>query len=324
MGEHMSLSQLLMNRRDFAVAGAALMGLAGVGTRAFAEDHPMRLLFAGSSSTYFNDLPGEVAKVVSGQVSGHPGAPVSAEIVGRSGSDIRVYQDPGFRDYQYGVKPGQTFLNKVHDERFDYVVLQVVCRFIMGDDDPKGSGKSHAEAVTHYCAEARAAGSEPVFYEMGWGSGDRENEGRRRILELAVKNQVRVFAPCSTAWARVRASRPGLDLQEPRDRSHPGHVGHFLNLACFYAAFTREDPTGRLPRTYHVWPHESREEKEARKAERDAAYARFRPDTYQERLPGWMRRNAGAGVTHTLPDGLARELEGHAWAAWNDVARQLS
>jgi len=60
------------------------------------EPNSVRLLFAGSSSTYWNDMPREVAKAVDRQFSRHPGTAVLPEIVGRSGSDIRVYLEPGF------------------------------------------------------------------------------------------------------------------------------------------------------------------------------------------------------------------------------------
>lgn len=65
-----------------------------------ADEKPLTLLFAGSSSTYWNDFPREVAKVVDGKMSGHIGATVVPEIVGRSGSDIRVYLEPGFNRYE--------------------------------------------------------------------------------------------------------------------------------------------------------------------------------------------------------------------------------
>jgi hypothetical protein len=182
---------------------------------ACAEEEKITLLFAGSSSMYWNDLPREVAKVIDGKVAGHLGAKVRPEAVGRSGSDIRVYLEPGFNRYEYGVKPGQTFLQKLAEEKPAFVALMVVCRFIMGDEDP--SGAAHADAVTTYCEAIRAAGGEPVFYEMGWGKSEREAEGRKRIFDLAVKNKVRFFAPCSSAWARVYAERPMLALQHPKD-----------------------------------------------------------------------------------------------------------
>ena len=101
----------------------------------------LRILFAGSSSTYWNDMPNEIAKVISQQGGLIGQRPVVADLVGRSGSDIRVYLDPKC-NYQYGVKPGQSFLDKARDEEFDYVVLMCVCRFIMGDGEGNADGRA--------------------------------------------------------------------------------------------------------------------------------------------------------------------------------------
>lgn len=283
---------------------------------------PVRLLFAGSSSTYWNDLPGEVAKLVSGKVTGHDRRPVTAQIVGRSGSDIRAYLDPDC-NYQYGVKPGQSFLEKVRDEKFDYVCLMVVCRFITGDGEGNLDGAAHRAAVTKYCQAIRDAGGEPIFYEMGWGKVEREAEGRRRIMELATQNKIKLFAPCSSAWARVYEERPDLALQHPQDSSHPGDLGHFLNLACFYAALTETSPEGKLPREFHVWPHLNKEQKEKMQDKLDAAYAKFEPDDYQSRLPEWMRRNAGAGIVGKVSEEDGRYLERVAWEVWQVKHKEL-
>ena len=286
---------------------------------------PVTLLFAGSSSAYWNDLPREVARAVDSRVATHPGASIVPAIVGRSGSDIRVYLEPGFNRYEYGVKPGQSFLQKIADERPALVALMTVARFIMGDDDPTKTGEAHAEAVTTYCAAIRAAGGEPVFYEMGWGKSDREAEGRRRIFDLAVKNRIRLFAPCSSAWARVYRERPDLALQHPKDNSHPGDAGHFLNVAVFHAALTRESPVGRLPRTFPVWPHAlPKAETDEQKAAEAARIAAFKPDAYQATLAKWMYRNASMNLTANLDDATARYLETVAWETWQDVDRRLS
>jgi hypothetical protein len=286
---------------------------------------PVNLLFAGSSSAYWNDLPREVARAVDRQLTLRPGAPVIPAIVGRSGSDIRVYLEPGFNRYEYGVKPGQTFLQKIAEERPDLVVLMTVARFIMGDDDPTKTGKAHADAVTRYCEAIRAAGGEPVFYEMGWGKSDREAEGRQRIFDLAVQNRIRLFAPCSSAWARVYRERPDLALQHPQDNSHPGDAGHFLNVACFYAALTRRSPVGVLPRTYPVWPHAlPKAETEAQKSAEAARIAAFKPDAYQATLAKWMFRNASMNLTATLDEPTAAYLERVAWETWQELDRRLS
>ncbi|MCB1211744.1 MAG: hypothetical protein KDK97_20655 [Verrucomicrobiales bacterium] len=277
---------------------------------------PLKLLFAGSSSMYWNDLPREVATVVDGKIVGGLGRKVVPEAIGRSGSDIRVYLDPGFNRYEYGVKPGQSFLDKIGEEKPDIVAMMVVCRFIMGDDDPAGGGKAHADAVTRYCEAIRAAGGEPMFYEMGWGKVEREAEGRRRIFDLAVKNKIRLYAPCSSAWARVYAEKPDLALQDPKDSSHPGDAGHFLNLACFYAALTGESPVSKLPRTFHVWPHG--------KYEADAAkLAALQPDAYQARMARWMFKHMAMNQTGTLDEETATYLETVAWETWLDISRRL-
>lgn len=304
------------------VIAALLLSALLTGTLSADEPRPVRLLFAGSSSTYWNDLPSEVARIVDRQMAGHQGEPITAEIVGRSGSDVRVYLDPDC-NYQYGVKPGQSFLDKVRDEKFDYVSLMVVCRFITGDGEGNEDGQAHREAITKYCEAIRTAGGEPIFYEMGWGKGDREAEGRQRIMALARQNKITLFAPCSSAWARVYEERPELALQHPQDSSHPGDLGHFLNLACYYAALTRTSPEGKLPREFHVWPHLNKEQKEARKQELDASYAKFQPNDYQARLPEWMRRNAGAGFVGRIDEEDARYLERSAWEVWQEKQQEL-
>jgi hypothetical protein len=274
------------------------------------------LLFAGSSSMYWNDLPREVAKLVDGKLATHPGAKVIPEAVGRSGSDIRVYLEPGFNRYEYGVKPGQTFLQKIAEEKPGIVAMMVVCRFILGDDAPKEGQPDHATAVTTYCEAIRAAGGEPMFYEMGWGKDDKHAEGRKRILDLARKNRITLFAPCSTAWARVYAERPDLALQHPQDNAHPGDAGHFLNLACFYAALTRESPVRKLPRTFSVWPHGKYEADEAK-------LAAFQPDAYQATMAKWMFKHMSMKATATLDEETATYLETVAWETWQQTQSRL-
>jgi len=281
---------------------------------------PLRLLFAGSSSTYWNDMPREVAKLVSGKLAGRPGVAVEPETVGRSGSDIRVYSEPGFNRYEYGVKPGQSFLEKIREERPHYVVLQTVCSFITDETN----GAAHAEAVTRYCEAIRGAGGEPVFYEMGWGKSDREAEGRKRIRDLARRNRIRFYAPCSMAWARIYTERPDLALQHPQDSAHPGDLGHFLNLACFYAALTGDHPAGKLPRQYAVWPHAlPKPQTDAEKAAEAARLAKFKPDTYQSKMAKWMYRNMAASSLYTIDETTAKYLETIAWEEAENIRRQL-
>lgn len=192
----------------------------------------------------------------------------------------------------------------------------VACKFITGEGDPEGGGSAHAGAVTRYCEAIRAAGGEPVFYEQGWSKGEIAGDGQRRILELAVKNGIRFFAPCSSAWARVYRERPDLDLQHKDDHVHPGDKGHFLNLACFYAALTGESPVGKLPRTYHVWPHGQYDADETK-------LASFQPDAYQAGMARWMHKHMSMNATATLDEETAQYLETVAWKTWQSVDAKL-
>lgn len=293
--------------------------LAAVGLLPAAE--PVRLLFAGSSSMYWNDLPRAVAGLVDGRISGLDGRPVEPEAVGRSGSDIKVYREEGFDRYEYGVRKGQTFLQKIAEERPRLVVLMAVCGFIMAESPPD---RGHADALTAYVAAIRAAGGEPVIYEMGWGRGDTEDEGRTRIRTLAKRLAITRYAPCSSAWAKVYKERPDLALQHPKDKAHPGDLGHFLNLACFYAALTRSDPRGALPRTYAVWPHDNpAPTDEAGRAAEAARLAAFTPDAYQARMARWMFRHMSLRLTATVDDETARYLETVAWETWTAADAEL-
>lgn len=282
----------------------------------------VRMLFVGSSSMYWNDLPDAVAHAIDQRIVGREDSHVTAELVGRSGDDIRVYLNPEFNNYQYGVKSGQTFLDKVRDEKFDIVPMMVFTRFITEEGD-SAVDSPHAVAVAKYCKAIRVAGGEPMFYESGWGQSEREQLGRERILQLAIANQIKFYAPCATAWVRVRQERPDLKLQHPQDSVHPGDIGHFLNVACFYAALTHRSPVGQLPRTYPVWHHMSEEERKEQRKALDSAYAVFEPNEYQNRLPKWMRDYAAAGLSHTLTDEDAKYLESAAWETWERVQDKL-
>jgi hypothetical protein len=281
-------------------------------------EKPVRLLFVGSSSVYFNDMPDAIAQAVQGAIHERENRPVEAFLVGRSGSDIRVYLEPGFQDYQYGVKPGQTFLEKVRDEPFDFVILQGVSRFIIGEH-----GEAHAEAISVYCDAIREAGAEPVLYEMGWGKDMQTEAGIARLRTLALQKQIRHYIPCASAWQRVYRERPTLLLQHPKDPVHPGDLGHFLNVACFYCALTHTTPLGVLPRTFPVWTHWDKQEKEAWHEAIAQKLSQFHPTVYQNQLPEWMWEAPAFGLTCTLDTETATYLETVAWETWCNTYREI-
>ncbi len=279
---------------------------------AHAEDAvvPSRILFAGSSSTYFNDMPLQVAELL----SAHAGMPAKAILAGRSGSGIHVYLRDGYDDYEYGVPRGSTFLDVVRDGDFDYVVLMAVAQFITGEE-----GEEHAAALDTYCRAARDAGSEPVIYEMGWRRNDREELGRKKILETAVRNGVEVYVPCSTAWARVYRERPDLRLQDLPDTAHPGALGCYLNLCCFVRAMSGESAVG-LPATVRDWAPMDDAAKQRVGEERK----RNPPtDPYVNALPGWMQTRSMGCESVAIDPEIAAYLQKVADQACDDAEAAL-
>lgn len=262
-------------------------------------DAPTRILFAGSSSTYFNDMPRQLAELLTREAN----MPTKAILAGRSGSGIHVYLQPGFDRYEYGVPKGKTFLDVVEEGKFDFVVLMAVARFITGEE-----GEEHSRALDTYIEKARQAGSEPVIYEMGWGRAEQEQRGRELILEAAVRNGVEFYVPCSTAWARVYEERPDIELQDPPDTAHPGGLGCYLNLCCFYRVLSGKSPTG-LPATVLDWEPMTDAEKE-----QVATQRRNHPptDPYVLALPGWMQTRSLGAVTRQIDPELAAYLQGVA------------
>jgi hypothetical protein len=185
-----------------------------VGTSSFGDDaeRPARILWAGSSSIYYHDQP----KVCAEWLSQFCSMPAISELAGRSGTGIHVYLRPDFKP-EYGLKPGQTMLQKIAAERYDYVVLQVPAEFINGAE-----GEEHDRSLDVYCKAIREADGVPVIYEMGWGRDHEAVEGRRKIFAAAVRNRVTHFAPCSTAWQRVRTDRRNWNCRIHRIDRIPG------------------------------------------------------------------------------------------------------
>lgn len=270
---------------------------------------PVRILWAGSSSIYYHDQP----KVCAQWLTQFGPVPATSELAGRSGTGIHVYLRPEFKG-EYGFEPGQTILEKIALGKYDYVVLQVPTEFIAGPE-----GEEHDRSIDIYCRAIRSAGGLPVIYEMGWGRDEKAEEGRRKIFAAAARNRVAHFAPCSTAWDRVRRERADLDLQNPPDRAHPGTLGCYLNLCCFYAALAGKEPRD-LPRELTIWRHLTDEEKKA--AEAVVASARF--DEYDTRLPKWMKRLVATAKAETLSTEVAAYLQRVAWEECQRVHKRLA
>jgi hypothetical protein len=267
-------------------------------------------LFAGSSSTYFNDMPQQLAQ----WLTSHADRPTRATLAGRSGSGIHVYLRPGFDDYEYGVPRGTTFVDLLANGKFDYVVLMAVARFIVGDE-----GDEHAHALDTYCRTAETAGTKPVIYEMGWGRSEQEQRGRDQIRQVAIRNQVKLYVPCSTAWARVYRERPDIELHDLPDTTHPGGLGAYLNLCCFYRVLADKSAVGLPARVVDWEPLTENQKTEINRRRREHPPT----DPYVQALPGWMQTRSLGAVTRTIEPEIALYLQQTADTVCDEVAAEL-
>jgi hypothetical protein len=238
---------------------------------------------------------------------------VRAHLIGKSGTGVHVYLRPDFQ-VQYGLHRNETILENIAREKYDYLVLQMVTDFIAGEE-----GDEFDRAVDTYCKAIRAIGGEPVFYEMGWGRDELNDRGQQRVFQAAVRNKVHRFAPCSTAWKRMREIKPELELHNLPDAVHPGTLGHYLNLCCFQAAMTGKSPQG-LPATVVAWPRFGSFDK----AEADRRLEHFEFDAYETVLPGFMKRMTAMQTEVRLDAATADFLQQIAWKTWHDVHKRLA
>ncbi len=289
------------------IASAALLAALVFGPDLRAAE-PIRILCLGSSSMYFHNQPKRLAEWITKLGPG----PAKAEIAGRSGTGVHVYLRPEFKP-EYGVAKGQTVLERIRDGKYDYVVLQIPAEFIAGPE-----GEEHDRSLDVYCRAIRAAGGQPVFYEMGWGRDEKAVEGRGKIFAAAARNKATRFAPCSSAWARVRREKPDLELQNPPDRTHPGTLGCYLNLCCLCAAITGKVPDSPPP-TLRIWAHLNDQQKKAL-AEK-AETAEF--DEYDSALAGWMKRRVLGSEEVTVPGGTAAYLRKVASEEYDSFQERL-
>ena len=205
----------------------------------FSQAKQNQILFLGSSSTYYHNMPKQVAYWIDGASTyGN----VTHHWVGESGTWTYKYLAPGFQPkkglpggYEGGV------LDYIRNSRYKWISLQVAI----------GDWAEWEEAIPKYAAAAKVAGSELLLYEQGWEQTSPKVIDQSPLLKIAKEQGVRVV-PCGSAWDLVRKDYPKWDLQDSyfnqekgyptRDGTHPGLIGNYLNQACFVATVMSRHP----------------------------------------------------------------------------------
>jgi len=287
--------------------------------------HVEKMLWVGSSSTYWNYMGKHVADWLAAESGGN--TRYVTHLVWRNGTRIETYLEKDPRGGPIlGLSRGQTVLDRIRDGKYKYVVLQIVTHFM---SDPKW-GPPQDKAIDVYVNAIRAAGAEPVFYEQGWRNDKTKTledhvRGQRSLFNAAVRNNVDLVAPCATAWDLVRVERPDLSLQEPSDKAHPGPLGNFLNCCVFYTTLTGKEPKD-MPRTLVAWDHHWRL---GYKADTIPPQVKVTPpgNTWKDD-PSWKAYigpypNSIRGYLGTIDAQTAAYLEHAAWRACQDYRRRL-
>lgn len=235
------------------------------------EGASLRLLFLGSSSTYYHDLPSQVAD----WLTDYAKIETKSDLAGRSGTGVHIYLRQDFKA-EYGLQKGQTVREKIANGNYDYVILQIPTDYLAGQAG--NDSEAFDRAIDTYAKAIRQAGSTPLLYEQGWGEGPLFEKGDKMIRAAAQRNAIDII-PCRSAWRRVRKEHPMIELHDLPDRTHPGRIGTYLNLCCFYAALTGESPQGLEVREVRYWPFVMKDGK--RKRNRDSSFYQVNDDLAQ-------------------------------------------
>lgn len=208
-------------------------------------DEARRILWAGSSSTYYHALPLQVATWLA-----QAGTPCFSHMVGRSGTACYKYLVDGFA-CEYGVEAPQTVKDLISEGHFHDLVLQIPLDHLAGEGD--NDTAAFLAGIETYCELAAAKKTRVWLYEQGWKDSPAMTRGRALLAKASRRHRARIV-PCATAWRRVRRAKPELELHDLPDRTHPGQVGTYLNLSLFLAAFTGHPVRGWPTRSIFYWP----------------------------------------------------------------------
>lgn len=258
------------------------------------------ILFLGSSSTYFHQMPKQVAQWVNGL--GAYGK-VSHHWVGEGGTWTWKYLNKGYRPKQ-GLPDdfSGNILDYIRQRNYRWISLQVAL----------GQWDEWERTIPQYAQAAQAAGSQLLLYEQSWSPDTEKVLSGSPLLKMARTHNLTIV-PCATAWEKVYAQFPLWDLQDSfynvkkgypvRDGTHPGLVGNYLNQACFVAAITQTHPDAMM--SSHFYHHER--------------MAHPKSEPY---LPAGitLKGSPADGLAEfTVERKLARYLRQVAWDTYNEV-----
>jgi hypothetical protein len=195
------------------------------------QEKPIRVLFIGNSYTQVNNLPEVFAALAR---AGHHA--VDTRMVAPGGWALKDHWDKGDAH------------SALLDGHWNYVVLQeqsMLNNVVPVDGQPHvGSDAVFRPYAEKWAAEARRAGTTPVFY-LTWARklspGDQASLNDAYVR--AARDTGSALAPVGMAWARTRGEKPALELFQ-QDGSHPSPAGTYLAACTLYATIFHNSPQG--------------------------------------------------------------------------------
>ncbi len=208
------------------------------GGRSNAQADTLDVLFIGNSLTFANDLPRLIG-----------------DMAGAAGKDFayQTHAPGGWRLARHSIAPK---LKELFEKRtWDIVVLQEQSQLPgFPEEQLKRDVYPYVEDLIEQARDANPD-VEIVFYATpAHRNGDFGNKRQykqlgtykgmqKRINQTYLKMARRyeaIVAPVGTAWMRVRADRPKLNLYT--DNVHPNIHGSYLAACVFYATIFGESP----------------------------------------------------------------------------------
>jgi hypothetical protein len=178
-----------------------------------------RVLFIGNSLTYFNDLPGTVARLAgSGNVTIH----------------VASVAEPNLALIDH-AEGSSNALDMIRQGGWNYVVLQ------QGPSALSLSRDTLLLATRLLAAEIRAVGARTALL-MVWPESSRFAvfHDVRESYRAAADDVGGLFFPAGEAWRTAWASDPQLQLYGP-DGYHPSELGTYLAALVVYEEITGND-----------------------------------------------------------------------------------
>jgi hypothetical protein len=209
-------------RRFYRSIIITILSLITLGASAQEGKDTLKVLFAGNSYTYFENLP-QVVSVLSEKT----GTVLVTEKSTIGGAKLS--------EHWRGAR-GLKTREMIERGGYDIVVLQEWSLGTVSEED------SAVYYLGLFSDLVRKRGAKPYYY-MTWA---REKSPEQQAIiskvyrETALANDATVV-PVGEAWAMAKAERPDLRLYFP-DGSHPAESGTYLAACVFVATITGELP----------------------------------------------------------------------------------